>query len=706
VCHRAGNVETLVATTLQEVKKSRVLNKPAAAAGADSRRHWIYAFLFIIALAAYAPAAHFDFLNYDDPFYVSQNVHVRQGLTPDTIKWAFTSGEGANWFPVTRLSELVDVQLFGLDPGWHHLTNVFLHALSTLLLFAFLFRATRAHWPSALAAVIFALHPLHVESVAWISERKDVLSAFFWMLSLWAYVRYVERPERGRYLLALVAFALGLMSKPMIVSLPFLLLLLDLWPLRRKPALLEKLPFLALSVAVAIATYLVQQASGAVRTFTAYPLALRVENALVSYVGYIAKTFWPSGLAVFYPYPLDIPIWQPLLAAAVIAGGSVWAVREFRACPYLAVGWFWYLITIAPVIGIVQVGGQARADRYMYVPMIGLTIMLAWGAVDLLGWRPQWKQAIIVSAGVAAIACFILTWQQNDYWRNSETLFQHAIDVTDHNDVAQHNLGNVLLDIPGRLPDAVAHLQEAILINPQSPGAHVDLGTALSKSPSRLADAVAEFQAAVRIDPNLPIPHINLGMALSQIPGRQAEALAEAETAVRLDPDSAAAHNALGIALADAGRMPEAVEQFSAALRLRPDYTEARTNLERAKADQQQKPAEKEYDLALSLAKTPGKLPEAITHFETALRLDPNNAEAHNNLGFALTNFPQRLPEAIAQFEAALRINPNYADAHYNLGVALSNLPGRMPEAIRHLEAAERLKPDPELEQLLKRLKN
>ncbi len=687
---------------------------------------WIYVVPFLATLAGYSQVLHFDFLNYDDPVYVSHNVHVREGLTPATLTWAMTSGEGANWFPLTRLSHLLDAQLFGMASGWHHLTNVLIHALTTLLLFGFLLRATRAVWPSAFVALVFALHPLHVESVAWISERKDVLSAFFWMLSLWSYVRYTERPGRARYLLVLLGFCLGLMSKPMIVSLPFLLLLLDVWPLRRKPGLWEKTPFFALAAAVSVATYLVQQASGAVKAFNAVPLGLRVENALDTYIIYIDKMFWPAGLAVFYPYPADIPAWQSMLAGGVLVGVSVSVVRWFRAYPYLAVGWFWYVVTLAPVIGIVQVGGQARADRYMYVPMIGLTIILAWGATDLLQRWPRLKPPITAVAGLVCLACLALTLRQTEYWNNSESLFQHAVDVTERNDVAQHNLGTALLEEPGRLTDAIAHLQEAIQVNPNSFGAHTDLGNALSKIPDRLPDAVAEYRAAVRINPDLPIPHGNLCSALSRLPGSLSEAIAECQTALRIAPDFAQAHNSLGVALSKAGRMPEAVAEFQAALRLEPDYIEARDNLDQAKGDaltrdparlpdaiaqyeaslrHDPNSAETQYNLALALAKTPGRLPDAIAHFEASLRLNPNSAEAHNNLGFALTSFPARLPEAISHFEAALRINPNYVDAHYNLGVALSNIPGRMPEAIRHFEAAERLKPDTELEQLLRRLR-
>jgi len=645
----------------------------------------LYLALFLSTLAVYSQVRDFAFVNYDDPVYVSRNPHVRGGLTLDGLKWALTSGEGANWFPVTRLSHLLDAQLFGMESGWHHLDSLLIHALAVLLLFAFLYGLTGARWRSAMVAFLFAVHPLHVESVAWVSERKDVLCAFFWMLALGAYVR--SRPAA-----VLAAFCLGLMSKPMIVTLPLVLTLVDVWrarqvangccaagqttkcdglpheqaarptPIQTISETLRLAPFFALSGAAAIATYLVQQASGAVRTFNAFPLAWRIENALVSYVVYIAKFLWPAGLAVFYPYPQESQLWPAILAAVVLGGISLAVVRGFARHPYLAVGWFWYLVTLTPVIGIIQVGGQARADRYMYVPMIGLAIMVVWGAADLLAGRPRLIAAL---AGVACIGCVVLTWRQTGYWRDSVSLFQHAVDVTERNDVAQHNLGNALLEIPGRLPDAVAHLEAALAINPESAGAHTDLGIALSQMPGRLPDAIAQYRAAVRIDPNLPIPHADLGTALLNA-GAIAEATTECQTALRLDPDFAQARDCLNAAEAN--------------------------------------PAETQFSMAMALAKTPGRLPEAIAHFEAALRIDPKNAEAQNNLGFALTSVQGRLPEAISHFEAALKINPDYADAHYNLGVALANL-GRIPEAIRHLEAAERLKPDPELEQLIRRLK-
>jgi protein O-mannosyl-transferase len=717
-----------------------VPKKPAAPP--ERRSHadlWISLALFVITIAIYAPVRTFDFVNFDDPEYVSNNPHVRGGLTVDGLKWAFTSGDAANWFPLTRLSHLLDVQIFGVQSGWHHLTNVLIHALAALLLFAFLHRATRSRWPSAFVAFVFALHPLHVESVAWVAERKDVLSAFFWFLALWAYVRYTESPSTGRYLLVAGAFCCGLMSKPMIVTLPFVLLLLDVWPLRRielRPwdsgpllnsaasragmPLWEKVPLFVLSGTVALITFFVQGSSGAVEGLRAFPFGLRVENALDSYLVYIGKMLWPSGLAVFYPYPADIPAWQVLLAAFTIVSISILVWRAFRNRPYLAVGWLWFLGTLLPVIGLVQVGAQARADRYLYVPMVGLLIMLAWGVADVA--RMFSKTAVIAVAGVACAGCAVITSLQIQHWKNSETLFQHALDVTSGNYLAHHNLGTQLLELPGRLPEAVTHLEASIEMNPNSPGAHTDLGNALSRIPSRWGEAVEQYQAALHLAPDSAIAHNNLGNTLSKIPGRLPQAIPEYQAALRIQPDYAEAHNNLGMALAQIpGRLPEAIAEYQAALRMQPDYAMAHSNLGSALAELPGRTAEAiaedqaalqlapesaeaHYNLGVLFSKI-GRTAEAIVQLEAALKIEPDYAEAHNNLGVTLSALPDRLSDAIANFEEALRLSPDYADAHYNLGVALSNLPGRMPEAIAHLEAALRLKPDPELRRTVDQLR-
>jgi hypothetical protein len=376
-----------------------------------------------------------------------------KGLTTDSIVWAATSTEAANWFPVTRLSHLLDVQIFDLHPGGHHLTNAFLHALATVFLFAFLLAATGAAWPSAFVAMLFAVHPLHVESVAWVAERKDVLSALFWFLALWSYVR-------RRYWLTLLAFCLGLMSKQMVVTLPFVLFLLDIWPLRQpfRSAMRWKIPMLVLSAASAVGVYLVQRSGGAVREVTQIPLGLRVENTVVSYAAYIVEMFWPTRLAVFYPYPNHLPLWQIALSILLLSGISIFVLLERRSRPYLALGWLWYLGTLLPVIGLIQVGAQARADRYTYLPMVGLSIMLAWGLREVLNSK------VAMSAAIAAcLACVVLCEAQIQYWRNSETLFRHALVVTSGNYLAHHNLGVALAE-DGRLPEAIKQYQAALQI--------------------------------------------------------------------------------------------------------------------------------------------------------------------------------------------------------------------------------------------------
>ncbi len=391
---------------------------------------WLYSALFLATLAVYAQVAHFDFVNFDDPDYVTANPQVRGGFTGENIAWAFTSGESANWFPLTRLSHMLDYQLFGMAAGGHHLINVVLHALAVLALFGFLNRATHRQWLSAWVALIFALHPLHVESVAWVAERKDVLSTLFAMLALGSYVRWVEAPSSRRYLMVAAMFGLGLLAKPMVVTLPLIFLLVDVWPLGRGPHWREKIPFFALSAVSAVITWVVQQGAGAVRNAEQFPFLPRVENAAVSYLVYLLRWFWPARLAVFYPYPAEVPVWQAAAGLLSITAITVWTVRSRRTRPYLAIGWLWYLIMLAPVIGLVQVGAQARADRYTYMPSVGLAIMLAWKRRTLCRaayrvrrssrsplwqpppvWPPRWSPGCNSSTGKTAARSFSMPWR-------------------------------------------------------------------------------------------------------------------------------------------------------------------------------------------------------------------------------------------------------------------------------------------------------
>ncbi len=539
---------------------------------------WIYLLLAAAVFLTYSQVRHFEFVTFDDPEYVTANPHVQAGLSLAGAAWAFTSSAAGSWFPLTWLSHMLDCDLFGLASGWHHFTNVWIHALSTLLWFALLKRITAARWKSALVAFLFGLHPLHVESVAWVCERKDVLSALFWVLTLWAYAGYVGRPggSRGRYLLTLFLFCLGLMAKPMLVTLPIVLLLLDRWPFRRGLRILEKLPFFAASIAVSLVTYLVHQKGGALASFEVVPLAARFENALVSYAVYIFKMVWPINLAVFYPYSQASLVAPAAAAGIALAAITVLVIRLFPRWPYLTVGWLWYLVTLVPVIGLVQAGAQARADRFTYIPMIGVSIALVWGASDALAAWPRIRLAL---AAVVCSACLVLTWLQVGYWRDSISLYQHAIDVTTDNYVARFNLASVL-EARGSPAEAVAQLRETVRIRPYFASAHAELGQLLAQQ-GQPAEALGELQAAVTLKPDSAEAHFRLGSVLGTL-GRAADAAAEFSQTVRLQPDNADAHYNLAIALAQQDKLPEAVREFTATVRLRPDDIEARQALEEA----------------------------------------------------------------------------------------------------------------------------
>jgi protein O-mannosyl-transferase len=640
-----------------------------------SRPHhsaYVYLYLLLATLAAYAQVFRFDFVNYDDPDYVTDNPHVRAGFNSETVRWAFTSGEDANWLPLTRLSHILDSHLFGMRAGFHHLTNVGLHILSTLLLFAVLHRATGTLWRSAFVAFLFALHPLHVESVAWISERKDVLSAFFWFLTLWFYLRYAEKPAAVRYLPVLAAFALGALSKPTIVTLPFVLLLLDVWPLRRAPAarlLLEKLPLFVISVVSSVVTYFVQQRGGAVISLDAVPIATRISNALVSYVVYICQTLWPVRLAAFYPL-VHIPARNAAAATLILLAISFLAVRLFRSRPYFAVGWFWYLGTLVPVIGFVQVGLQSRADRYTYLPLVGIFILIAWAAADVSERWPKAKPALIGSCALACAACFTLTMLQIRNWKNTQTLFEHAIRVTSNNYLAYNGLGQAFRQ-QGRLQDAKSNFEQALRIRPNYPDALINVGEVLLLT-GHPADAIPHLLSALSLKPDSVEAHVNLGAALNKM-GRHSEAIAQYREAARLQPQNSVAHRGLGGSLADAGQTDEALQQMYTSIRIKPDDAEGHNALG-------------------ILLGTLGRTDEAVVQFTEAVRLQPDDSQAHYNLGTAFGG-QGRLSDAIDQFNIALRLNPRYANAHLNLGKALANA-GRRDEAIAQLSEAVHLDPN------------
>ncbi|HSQ31265.1 MAG TPA: tetratricopeptide repeat protein [Gemmatimonadaceae bacterium] len=575
-------------------KRRAARRKPTASAARPAHEPafspatlWVAVGLVVGVAVAYWPVGHFGFVRFDDPTYVTQNPHVLNGITPSSLRWAFTSGYGANWHPMTWLSHMLDVQLYGFNAGPHHLTNVVLHAVSSVLLFAVLFRMTGAPWRSAAVGALFALHPLHVESVAWIAERKDVLSAFFWILTLWAYVAYVRTPRPSRFVLVIVAFVLGLMAKPMVVTLPFALLLLDVWPLRRlelgerwrstaRPLVREKLPLLALSLASSVITFVVQRQGGTVASSARLPLGERLGNALIAYVAYLGKTFWPLHLAAYYPYPATLPAATLLVSVLLLLAISTGALLLARSRPYLIVGWLWYLGTLVPAIGIVQVGTQAMADRYTYIPLIGISIMLAWGLSDLLSERPRLRIPTAAVAAAALVACAIATRLQVRYWASSEALWKHALAVTTDNYAAHTYYGNALAS-RGNLDSAIIEYDEAIRIRPGYPEAHNNLGPALAQK-GRVNEAIEQFTQAIRLRPNYADAYNNLGVALAS-QGKFEAAINQYSEALRLDPDDASARANLGLALQGAGRTADAVRELELALQMNPNNADARNAL-------------------------------------------------------------------------------------------------------------------------------
>ena len=665
--------------------------RPTAWSAFSGKARWVCLALIAANLIVYASVGHHDFVNYDDGDYVSENPLVARGLTWHGVSWAFTTGYSSNWHPLTWLSHMLDVQLFGLNPGPHHLTNLLFHIANTLLLFGLLHRMTGALGRSAFVAGLFAVHPLHVESVAWVAERKDVLSTLFGMLTLWSYVGYVRQPRLGRYLVVLLLFALGLMAKPMLVTLPFVLLLLDFWPLGRvalgpiaagrwAPSrdqwatavhlVWEKLPLLALTVASSIVTFVVQRRGGSVMGLDAIPLNLRAANALVSYVAYIGEMLWPARLAVFYPYARSLPGWWVAGAFLGLIGVSVAVIWAGLRHPYLPVGWFWYLGTLVPVIGLVQVGSQPMADRYTYVPLIGLFILVAWGVPDLLVRWPLRSIAVPAAAGLVISGCAITAWAQLQYWESGTALWAHALEVTTGNYLAHNNLGNALAR-QGRFDEAIVQFSEALRIKPDYSFAHNNLGNALARQ-GRVSEAIEHYSEALRIEPGYAEAHNNLGIVLAD-QGKLDEAIAHYSEALRTKPDYADAHNNLGIALVKHGREDEGIHEFSEALRIKPDYAEAHNNLGRILANQ-------------------GRVSEAISQYSEALRIKPDYAVAHNNLGIALAR-QGKAGDAIPEFLEAVRLMPDYAEAHNNLGVALASQ-GRFSEAIAHYSEALRINPN------------
>lgn len=687
--------------------------------GSSASLRWVGLALLLVTFAAYAQVLTYSFLNYDDNLYVTENRQVQQGLTLENVRWAFTNTHSSNWSPLTWLSHMLDCRLFGLNPKGHHLSSLLFHLANTWLLLLVLTRMTGQLWPSTLVAALFALHPLHVESVAWVAERKDVLSTFFWLLTMIAYVNFVRHRGRARYAAVAILFALGLMAKPMLVTLPFVLLLLDYWPLGRlsdKGAKIrsrwhfaarlvrEKIPLFLLVGVFSAVTYVAQRSGEAVVPFDKLPLGPRVSNALTSYANYITKMLWPDDLAPFYPHARRIvPAWA-LGGALLVLIVTYLVIREARRRPYLPVGWFWYLGTLVPVIGLVQVGEQARADRYTYVPLIGLFIMLAWGIVDLSARWSHRKTVLGVSAAIVIFLLTVCTWVQAGYWRDSITLFEHAVRVVPNNYLALNNLGAAYADagryektievcsraveimpnyanayyllgkghdVLGRNEEAIKNYKQAISYDRDFVLAHKDLAMVYGKA-GRFDEAADAWKGLLRLQPDNGKAHYNLGRAWAVL-GRREDAAQAYQEAIRCDPSDALAYDELGKVYGEMGRFEEAIAAWKEVIRVQPNHARLHYNLGRA------------YQAL-------GRREEAITAYQEAIQREPAYAMAHNNLAMVYAQ-AGKYAEAIAAWKEAIRIKPDLAQAHYNLGL-LYVLRRRPDLALQEYEALKTLNPD------------
>lgn len=556
----------------------------------------VFLFLILGTITIYWPITGYDFINFDDPDYVYENPNVKNGLTQDGILWAFSfeKKKKTYWHPLTWISHMCDCQFFNTNAGFHHAINLFFHIANTLLLFSVLKRMTKSHWKSAFVATLFAIHPINVDTVVWVAERKNVLSTFFWILTMLCYSWYVNKKTIGRYVLTVFVFGLGLLAKPMLVTLPFILLLLDYWPLDRiafqkdKPGVLlkliyEKIPFLLLSFASILVSMLSVFSYKNTISTEIVPINFRIANALISYIAYIGKLLWPSKLAVFYPYPQKFAGWQVGIAIVFLCGISTLMIWQRKERPYLITGWLWFLGTLVPVSGLIQTGlWPALADRWAYVPFIGLFIMIAWGIPSILKEGRFMKALLSISAGILLSLMAILSVIQIGHWKDSGALFAHAIKVTGENPVAHNNLGTYLMD-NGRFHEAGTHFLKVLRLEPGNEEAHSNLGMALVKQGNPGA-AISHFKKALFIDPHNAELCSNMGNALASS-GNMEAAMAYYRRAIEIKPNYADAHNNLAIVLAMQGNLGEAIVHFKKALSLKPGAVEIENNLKRARIE-------------------------------------------------------------------------------------------------------------------------
>ena len=683
---------------------------------------WVINLLLILTtLVAFWQVGNNGFVNYDDDTYVTRNHHIQDGVTIQGIYWAFTTGHAVNWHPLTWISHMLDIQLFGLNPKWHHLTNLLFHVANVLLLFFVLHRMTKALWQSAFVAALFALHPLHVESVAWVAERKDVLSTFFWMLTLVAYGYYAKKPDVKNYLAVAALFALGLMAKPMVVTLPFVLLLLDYWPLERfgktipaqairaevigpvsprkkkgktgkqtpkiivetekpaihefqwamlRPLVLEKIPLFALALLSCAATYIAQNKGGAVARLEIYTPAIRITNALVSYVRYITKTIMPDDLAVFYPHPGLWPVLLVLGAVLLLAAVTFAVIRAAERSPFLPVGWLWFAGTLFPVIGIVQVGGQAMADRYTYIPSIGLFIMAAWGIPKIFEKRRYAKEVLAASSALCLLCLPILTWMQVGYWRDTMTLFDHALNVTKNN-WPVYNMRASVFDSLGNRARAIEDFDRSIEINPLYAETYNNRGLVHNSMGNHIR-AIDDFDRALEINPLYADAYNSRGLAHNSM-GNYMRAIEDFDRAIKINPQNAPAYSNRGAAYMALGNSTQAIADYNQAGEIDPDYADA------------------DYNRGISNQHL-GKYQQAINDYNKAITINPKHAKAYFNRGLTYVAIGNQ-GQAILDFSKAIDIDNSYSTAYFNRGVSHA-LIGDITLAIRDFSKAIDINPE------------
>ncbi len=714
----------------------------------------VCALIGISIFLVYSQTMHFHFINFDDPIYVRDNPHVKKGLTLETIRWAFTDSTFISnyWAPVTWISIISDFTFHGMNAGGYHLTNLMLHTANSILLFFVFLQLTRAMWKSAFIAALFALHPLHVESVAWVTERKDVLSTFFWLLTMLSYNQYARSRNTTYYILVLLSFILGLMAKPMLITLPFVLLLIDYWPLNRvtfefqntafsettqeqtrrigsifhnglgfinrnRWLLIEKIPFFILVVMVSIATFLTQKIGGAIQPLDHYSVFVRLQNAFINYLVYIYKTFWPFDLSVIYPHPGALPLWDTLISVLLFVAVSAWSIKNYRSMPWLIVGWLWYVGTLVPVIGLIVIGPHSMADRYTYVPHIGLFLILAW-AIPALTDKMDFGRKYGLIAIPALFILSILSWIQTNYWVDSVVLFKHAIAVTKHNSLAHNNLGTALEE-KGEIDQAIVQFREALRIQSHDTTTHINLANALNET-GRSQEALLHCRIALGNEPDNPEAHVVMGNIWMK-ENEFDRAVRHYETALRRQPESSIIHNNLGGSLLRTHRIAEAIDHFQHATRLDPMNGNARHNLASALKLRQ------ELDAAISaikkdLVKTPdnerlylqlgtlyqqnGLYDPAMEAYRKTLTIKPDYLPALTALGVTLVkkNKPE---EAISVFKHILSIQPDRKEAYYNIACLYAKT-GKTDTALAWLKLAvdagydnwDLMKKDPDLDSI------